>query len=252
MIKMKLIAVAAIFLSSFTLAQIGVGTSTPDQSSILDLSSNSKGFLPPRVPLASANDATTIPNPATGLVVYNTNAGFASVGLYLNIGTSTVPDWRMLQLQRPGGTAIEYTSLDISPLINLNAYPNDDGTWREVTALRQNLTISQGANIKTVVTASLNSQASSGLAQCDLLVKITPGSAPLASTLPINSSNPRDAFGLLTNNGNGLSVSINAAKSTVATIGNYVIQVYIYRGNTPNNLPSYSLTPFYINTLVTK
>jgi len=249
--KTKLMAVV-IFLSSFTFAQIGIGTSIPDQSSVLELSSSNKGFLPPRVGLTSATDATTIPTPANGLVVYNTNANFASAGLYLNIGTSTLPDWRMLQMQRPGGTTIEYTSLDLSPAINLNTYPNGDGNWREVTALRQNVSVSLGTNIKTVITATLVAQGPSGtLAECDVLVKITPGTTPLASVLP-NANNPRDSFGLLANNGNGQSVSINIAKSEIAANTNYFIQVYILRANSPNNLSGYSLTPFYINTLATK
>jgi len=106
---------------------VGIGTSTPDASSLLDLTSSNKGFLPPRVALTNVTDAVTIPNPAKGIVAYNTNTAFASEGLYLNTGTSAAPNWKMLQLQNPGGTVIEYTSLDISPLIDLNSFPNNDG-----------------------------------------------------------------------------------------------------------------------------
>ncbi|WP_449401344.1 hypothetical protein [Chryseobacterium wanjuense] len=48
---------------------IGVGTPTPSSSAILDLTSNNKGFLPPR--LTTAQRDAINPKPA-GLVVYNT------------------------------------------------------------------------------------------------------------------------------------------------------------------------------------
>jgi hypothetical protein len=48
-------------------SQVGIGTTTPDGSSILDLSSTNKGFLPPRL---SFTELIAIQNPAEGLVVY--------------------------------------------------------------------------------------------------------------------------------------------------------------------------------------
>lgn len=248
----KIIATVGISISSLTFSQVGVGTTSPDPSSILELSSNNKGFLPSRVALLSSDDGITIPNPATGLIVFNTNTGFSDEGLYLNAGTPSAPNWKMLQMQIAGGTQIEYSELFISPLVNLNTVPNNSGLWREVPDLKQNVIVSPGSVIKTVVTAILAAQSSNGVfAQCDILVKITPGATPLPSTLPF-SSNPRDSFGLLIGNGNGQSTSINIAKSEVATVSNYIIQVYINRNNSPTNSTYYYLSPFYINTLATK
>jgi len=70
-------------------AQTGIGTTTPDASAKLDVTSTNKGFLPPRVTLTSGTDNTTIPSPATGLLVYNTgnNAGLVAGYYYWN-GTS--------------------------------------------------------------------------------------------------------------------------------------------------------------------
>lgn len=70
-------------------AQTGIGTTTPEASAKLDVSANNKGFLPPRVTLTSGTDNTTIPSPATGLLVYNTgnNAGLVAGYYYWN-GTS--------------------------------------------------------------------------------------------------------------------------------------------------------------------
>jgi uncharacterized protein (TIGR02145 family) len=48
---------------------IGIGTTTPNPSSLLEVNSTSQGFLPPRLTTVQRN---AISNPATGLVVYNT------------------------------------------------------------------------------------------------------------------------------------------------------------------------------------
>jgi hypothetical protein len=75
---------------------VGIGTSNPDASAILDISSSNQGLLVPRVSLTSATDNTTIPSPATSLIAYNTNEAMTNgngVGLYTNTGTAAVPSW---------------------------------------------------------------------------------------------------------------------------------------------------------------
>lgn len=64
---------------------------TGNSSAILDVKATSKGFLPPRVALTGKSDVTTIPSPATGLMVYNTHtssSGDVSPGYYYYNGTS--------------------------------------------------------------------------------------------------------------------------------------------------------------------
>lgn len=51
---------------------VGVGTTTPNASALLDLTSTNQGFLPPRVALTAKNAAAPVTTPATGLMVYNT------------------------------------------------------------------------------------------------------------------------------------------------------------------------------------
>ncbi len=67
-------------------AQTGIGTTTPHASAKLEVNATDKGFLPPRVTLTSSSDNSTIPNPATGLLVYNTgnNAGLVAGYYYWN------------------------------------------------------------------------------------------------------------------------------------------------------------------------
>ncbi len=47
---------------------VGIGTTSPDASSLLDLTANDKGFLPPRM---TTQERLAIVNPAMGLLVYD-------------------------------------------------------------------------------------------------------------------------------------------------------------------------------------
>lgn len=65
---------------------VGIGTSNPDGSAILDLVSGNKGFMLPKVSLNSSNVSDysfMISQPTVSLMVYNTNASFpGGKGLY--------------------------------------------------------------------------------------------------------------------------------------------------------------------------
>ena len=66
----SLISVLSILFAFSIQAQVGIGTETPNTSSLLDLSSTSKGLLVPRMTEAQRN---AISNPPVGLLVYQTN-----------------------------------------------------------------------------------------------------------------------------------------------------------------------------------
>lgn len=86
-------------------AQVGVGTTTPDPSSELDVTSTNRGFLMPRVALTSTTDTATITGTeATSLLVYNT-ATVADVtpGFYywdgtrwVTLGGASIAAWELL------------------------------------------------------------------------------------------------------------------------------------------------------------
>ena len=69
-------------------AQTGIGTITPNTSAKLDIYSTNKGFLPPRVSLTGAFDQSTIPSPATGLLVYCKGDGGLASGYYFWNGSA--------------------------------------------------------------------------------------------------------------------------------------------------------------------
>ncbi len=64
----------------------GLGTATPDPSALLDLTSTTQGLLVPRLATADRN---AIGNPATGLLIYNTD----SDRFEYNEGTPGAPQW---------------------------------------------------------------------------------------------------------------------------------------------------------------
>ena len=67
-------------------AQVGVGTTTPDLSSALDISSTSQGLLMPRL---TTTQRDAIVSPAKGLIIYNITSNDGE----LNIGNPSTPKW---------------------------------------------------------------------------------------------------------------------------------------------------------------
>lgn len=66
------IFILIVIWSSVSFSQVGINTTTPDSSSMLDVSATNKGVLLPRIALTGTNDITTIATPATSLLIYNT------------------------------------------------------------------------------------------------------------------------------------------------------------------------------------
>jgi hypothetical protein len=91
--KLPLLIVLLIYIKTF--AQVGINTTSPDPSSILDIQSTDKGILIPRVALISTIDITTVLNPITSLLVYNTNVSTGvnatTKGFYYWNGTKWSP-----------------------------------------------------------------------------------------------------------------------------------------------------------------
>jgi hypothetical protein len=67
----------------------GIGTSTPNTSARVDITSTSRGVLIPRM---SSSAITSIGHPAKGLMVYDT----ARNSLMVNMGTSAAPNWQTI------------------------------------------------------------------------------------------------------------------------------------------------------------
>lgn len=117
----------SISFSSF--AQVGIGTTNPDNSSVLDIESTDKGVLIPRLTTAQINAIT---NPANGLMVYNTDLK----EFQFNCGSIGTPDWS--KISHP--SSVKYSNSNTTTNINNNGtYANIPifGTlnWNDDTTL---------------------------------------------------------------------------------------------------------------------
>ena len=100
-------------LSFTSYAQVGIGTTTPDASAVLELNATNKGFLPPRM--------TAYPSsPAIGLTIYRTDLN----GYYTWNGTAwtqNVFGTSSNTLASATITASTYTLTLSDDIINLNS-----------------------------------------------------------------------------------------------------------------------------------
>jgi hypothetical protein len=100
--KFKSFTIILLLLASYSFAQTGIGTATPHASAKLHVSATDKGFLPPRVTLTAVTDATTIPSPAEGLLVYN----LGSVGLQAGYYYWNGANWATIATGTTAGNAV--------------------------------------------------------------------------------------------------------------------------------------------------
>ncbi len=84
--------IAILFFATSAMAQVAINTSgnNPDASAMLEVTSTSKGLLIPRMTAAQRGQ---IANPATGLLVYQTDG---TTGFYYNAGTPSAANWIQL------------------------------------------------------------------------------------------------------------------------------------------------------------
>ncbi|WP_156173275.1 hypothetical protein [Chryseobacterium gallinarum] len=105
-----IVCLLTVLLSSSLNAQVGINTSTPNPSSVLDINSSNKGVLFPQYDLTVLNSTSTpVANPTDGLMIYNKG------------GASTFPKgyyvWIRNQWQRAilSGSEPQTMSLIINP-----------------------------------------------------------------------------------------------------------------------------------------
>jgi len=79
-----------LFFSQHILSQgIGIGTTAPDASAVLDITHSAKGMLIPRMNTASMN---AISSPAKGLLIYDSLLN----QIMVNMGSAVAPNWQPL------------------------------------------------------------------------------------------------------------------------------------------------------------
>ena len=172
MVKQFLLIVGFLF-SIQVMSQTGIGTPTPDASAKLDVYSTNKGFLPPRVTLISSTDNTTIPSPATGLLIYNTgnNAGLVAGYYYWN-GTS----WATIATASGSGVSASFlrgsrssgqTGLTNGGTVIFTQVDNTAGQEMSLNTSTGQITLAAGRTYRLVAQVP-NYQTSSGDARLQL------------------------------------------------------------------------------------
>lgn len=92
---------------------VGIGTTSPNASAILDINSTTKGMLAPRMTKAQRDAIVT---PATGLLIFQTNA---TPGLYIYSGTVWAP-------VSGSGANTSLSNLNAITKVNVNLVPDSN------------------------------------------------------------------------------------------------------------------------------
>ncbi|MCC4213286.1 hypothetical protein [Leeuwenhoekiella parthenopeia] len=111
----------------YAFSQVGIGTTSPDNSSILDLSSSNRGLLIPRLNLVATTNTAPVTSPAQGLLVYNlATVNDVSPGLYYWNGSL----WVSAKATSGSGSAAGWALNGNS----LNGRANDGSTFLGTTS----------------------------------------------------------------------------------------------------------------------
>jgi uncharacterized protein (TIGR02145 family) len=118
-------------------AQIGIGTTEPDPSAVLDVSAEElpanakKGFLPPRL---TTDQRDAIASPAEGLTIFNTDNGcleFYNGALWVNACDGSLQPGPVSDCSTPGFIA-PYITADETEVVDITiTTPNGSQTWMD-------------------------------------------------------------------------------------------------------------------------
>ena len=104
--RLKLLVVLILVAGApAAMAQYGFGTNKADASAVVDITSTTLGFLPPRM---TADQLAAIPNPADGLVVFNTTKNclsFCVGGQFRCVAPSTSTSYTVSITTQPVSSA---------------------------------------------------------------------------------------------------------------------------------------------------
>ena len=220
----KLLILLAIFTTFATMAQsVGINAdgSTADASAMLDVSSTTKGFLPPRMTTTERN---AIGTPATGLVIFNTTTN----GLEFKSSTG----WTSLTSGTITASALAVSG-DVA--VNTNKFTVTAATGN--TAIAGTLDVT-GAS--TLAGLTINGSLTVGGSSLSFATYTSAGTTTINSgnhivsgtgiTLELNTSTPiTGTFCIIYNTSNSYIVSQNGTSSSISPNNTTVC---IYNGMT--------------------
>ncbi len=121
------ILLLAMTCSLASMAQVGIGTTSPNSNAALEISSTSQGILFPRMTTAQRD---AISSPAKGLTIFNTDVNV----IQTNTGTSASPSWKNWQ-------APLVLNLDAG---NSASYAGSGTAWTDLSGFGNNGTLVNG------------------------------------------------------------------------------------------------------------
>lgn len=139
----KIIVLLSILISTISgFSQVGINSdgSNPDNSSMLDIKSTSKGVLIPRM---TQTERSSITSPANGLLVYQTNG---TIGFYFYDGSSWVRLANSSETVYTSGTGISVSNNTITNTSPDQVVTLTSGGATSVTGTYPNFTISSTDN----------------------------------------------------------------------------------------------------------
>lgn len=155
MVKQFLLIVGFLF-SIQVMSQTGIGTTTPNASAKLDVFSDNKGFLPPRVSLSSVTDQSTIPSPAVGLLVYCKGDAGLSAGYYYwngnawaTIATAGGSGSFAASFLRGSRTAVQ-SSIAVGGIVSFSAVDNTSGQDISLNTSNGKITLAPGNTYRLI------------------------------------------------------------------------------------------------------
>ncbi len=142
--KGRFIILAILFALSGKAQKVGIGTTSPNDSAILDVDVSSlaatakKGFLLPRVNLTGKNDQSTINLAATNLMVYNKTAAGTGTNL---IKANSIALWDSSQnIWQKFSSLAEVKALKIPIEFVLRSYTQQNLTASDLTTINTSST----------------------------------------------------------------------------------------------------------------
>jgi len=135
------IFIITLFLGLTTIAQVGIGTTSPNADALLDVdaSTTTGGILLPRLALSSTSSPSPLSADVAGMIVYNTSTtGDVTPGFYINNGNN----WKKIEEENP----IDSVSLSSDVLISGSTFTDITGMSITFTAQKTNVLIMLSAS----------------------------------------------------------------------------------------------------------
>jgi len=227
--KTKYILLAVLFSTLVSQAQVGIGTNTPSPSSILEIASDDKGILIPRVELRNTTSSFPLSSHITSMMVFNTATTSDVIpGFYYSLGSK----WVRLN---------NFDDVDIRFVGNNNHVSKDAGIGSNGTSVGSsafNVAIGQNSMSSNV---SGNSNVALGL---NALTNNTTGHSNMAlgenaMFSNINGVNnvslgPNSLYGNISGGGN-VALGVNSMLSNVDGSQNVALGPNALQSNTAGN-----------------